>query len=366
MPSDESPLRAQRERLGLSQLALADAVGLSRQSLSAIEAGRSQPSVRVALRLAAALECRVEDLFVAPEGPRVRAERASANAEGRVVLAEVDGRWVAHPLVGLGLRTSADGIAEGGARGELEVEPMRSLVEARDNLLVMGCAPALGLLCDRLSSRAGHGRFVWLPRSSTAALEALGARHTHVAGAHLVDARTGEANLKEIRKLVGPAAVTLVALARWEVGLVLSRGNPLSVHSAEDFGRRGLRLVTREQGSGARRLFDRLIASAGKGAEAAVRSAIQVEGQLEVAHAVAIGAGDAGIATRDAALAFGLAFVPLAEERYDLAIPRLALEDPRIARLLDALTAAPLRRELAALGYDVRCSGDRIADMSAA
>jgi putative molybdopterin biosynthesis protein len=366
MPSDESPLRAQRERLGLSQLALAESVGLSRQSLSAIEAGRSQPSVGVALRLAAALECRVEDLFIAPERPRVRAERASGNAEGRVVLAEVDGRWVAHPLVGLALRTSADGIAARGTHDQLEVEPVRSLVDARDNLLVMGCAPALGLLCDRLSSRPGHGRFVWLPRSSTAALESIGARHTHVAGAHLVDARTGEANLKEIRKLVGPADVTLVALARWEVGLVLSTGNPLDIRSAADFGRRGLRLVTREQGSGARRLLDRLVASAGEGAEAAVQSAIQVGGQLEVAHTVSIGAGDVGIATRDAALAFGLGFVPLAEERYDLLIPRQTLDDPRIARLLDALTAAPLRRELASLGYDVRCSGDRVAEVSAA
>jgi molybdate-binding protein len=97
-----------------------------------------------------------------------------------------------------------------------------------------------------------------------------------------------------------------------------------------------------------------------------VRSAIQVGGQLEVAHAVAIGAGDVGVATRDAALAFGLTFVPLAEERYDLAIPESGLEDQRIVRLLDALSAAPLRRELASLGYDVRCSGDRVADVSAA
>jgi molybdate-binding protein/DNA-binding XRE family transcriptional regulator len=366
MASGESPLRARRERLGMSQLELAAAADLSRQSLSAIEAGRSQPGVDVALRLAAVLECRVEDLFVASTRPRVRAELAGAVDEGRVALAEVGGRWVAHPLVGLALRTSADGLAARGARGKLEVEPVRPLEEARDNVVVMGCAPALALLCDRLSSRASHGRYLWMTRSSTAALEALGARHTHVAGVHLVDARTGEPNLAEIRRIAGPAALTLVALARWEAGLVLAAGNPLGVRKAEDLGRRGLRLVTRERGSGARRLLDRLVASAGERAGAAARSAIQVGGQLEVAHAVSIGAADAGVATRDAALAFGLAFVPLAEERYDLAIPRDGLEDPRILRLLDALTSAPLRRELAALGYDVRCSGDRIADVSAA
>jgi putative molybdopterin biosynthesis protein len=366
MVSTESPLRARRELLGLSQVALAAAVGLSRQSLSAVEAGRSQPGVDVALRLAAALECRVEDLFVPSERPRIRAEPAGAFGDGRVLLAEVAGRWVAHPLVGLALRTSADGLVVRGSRGKLEVEPVRALAEARDNLVVMGCAPALGLLCDRLSSRAGPGRFLWLAGSSTAALEALGARHTHIAGVHLVDARTGEANLAEIRRLSGSSPIALVALARWEAGLVLAAGNPLGVRGPGDLERPGLRLVTRERGSGARRLFDRVLSAAGRPAAVAARSAIEVGGQLEVAHAVSIGAGDVGVATRDAALAFGLAFVPLAEERYDLAIPRGELDDPRIVRLLDALAAAPIRRELAAIGYDVRCSGDRVADVSAA
>src|SRR5689334_16027730 len=134
MPTAENGLRSRRERLGLSQVALAAAVGLSRQSLSAIEAGRSQPGVDVALRLAAALECRVEDLFVASERPRVVAEPGAPIDGGRVVLAEVAGRWVAHPLVGLALRTAADGIAATSRHGKLEVEPVRSLEEARDNL----------------------------------------------------------------------------------------------------------------------------------------------------------------------------------------------------------------------------------------
>jgi putative molybdopterin biosynthesis protein len=366
MAGAETPVRARRELLGLSQAALASAAGLSRQSLSAIETGRSLPGVDIALRLAAALECRVEDLFLSSEGVRIRAEAAGAVGDGRVLLAEIGGRWVAHRLVGLALRTSADGLATGAARGAVDVEPVRPLEDARDNLVVMGCAPALGLLCDRLSGRRGQGRFLWLTSSSTAALRALGARHTHVAGVHLVDARTGEPDLLEIRRLSGSSPVTLVALARWEAGLVLAAGNPLGVRGPDDLEQRGMRLVTRERGSGARRLFDRVIASLGERAQAAARSAIQVGGQLEVAHAVAIGAGDAGVATRDAALAFGLAFVPLAEERYDLAIPRDSLDDPRIARLLDALSAAPLRRELAAIGYDVRCSGDVVTDVTAA
>jgi molybdate-binding protein len=58
--------------------------------------------------------------------------------------------------------------------------------------------------------------------------------------------------------------------------------------------------------------------------------------------------------------------VPLGEERYDLAILRAALDDPRIARLLDALTTASLRRELASLGYDTRSHGARAAKTTTA
>ena len=65
-----------------------------------------------------------------------------------------------------------------------------------------------------------------------------------------------------------------------------------------------------------------------------------------------------------AALAFGLDLLPLAEERYDLVVPREALGDARVARLLDELTTGAARRDLGALGYDVGCAGERVAEVS--
>jgi putative transcriptional regulator len=52
-----------RKRAGLSQQALADKVGIGRQSLLRIEAGRQDPSVTIALALAAAVGEPVERLF---------------------------------------------------------------------------------------------------------------------------------------------------------------------------------------------------------------------------------------------------------------------------------------------------------------
>ena len=77
-----------------------------------------------------------------------------------------------------------------------------------------------------------------------------------------------------------------------------------------------------------------------------------------VAQAVALGAADAGVATRSAAAAFGLHFVPLTEDRFDLCIPQPLLEDERILALLDTLRSDAFRRELGALGgYGVSRTG---------
>lgn len=359
-------VRDRREARGLSQTALADATGLSRQSVGSIEAGRATPAVDVALRIASALDCRVEDLF----GPktdeqRILTEPSSKHAAGRVVLAHIAGRWVSHRLDRGGMRQCADALATKRRGARLEVDLTRPSVDIRANVLVMGCASGLALLADRVNSRPGPGRFVWLPRSSTEALEALACDQVHVAGVHLVDSKTGEANVADVRRIVGDRGVVLITLARWEVGLVVPSGNPKKIRSAVDLGRRGVRVVSREPGSGARRLLERELRAAGVPLEVC-SSGVEVNSHFEVAQAVASGAGDVGVASHDAAIELGMAFVPLTEERYDLAVFPETLDDPRIQRFFDALSAAGLRRELSSLGYDVRSCGDRVAELTAA
>lgn len=367
MTKPPNRVRDQREARGLSQVQLAEAADLSRQSVGAIEAGRATPAVDVALRLARALDSKVEDLFGAavPE-ETVRAQPLGPAAEGRVALAQIGGRWISYPLAGNGMRTCADGLVRRVLRGQVEVEVLRSRADAQENVVLMGCAPALGLLADRLNSRSGRGRFLWLSTSSTRALEALEERRTHIAGVHLVDSRTGEANVADVKRHIGRDPLVLVTMARWEAGLVTARGNPRHIRGIPDLGRRGVRLVAREEGSGARRLLERELRRAELPRSAASSAPVKATGHLEVAHAVSIGAADVGVATRDAAIGFDLGFMPLAEECYDLAIPVAGLEDTRIQRLLDVMTSAEFRRELTSLGYDVRSCGERVAEISAA
>lgn len=59
----KNDLRARRERANLSQADLADAVGVTRQTINAIERERYDPSLELAFELAAHFECRIEDVF---------------------------------------------------------------------------------------------------------------------------------------------------------------------------------------------------------------------------------------------------------------------------------------------------------------
>jgi molybdate-binding protein/DNA-binding XRE family transcriptional regulator len=345
---------------------LAAQAGLSRQSIGAIEAGRSQPAVDVALRLAAALECSVERLF----SPAVSAQLLPVEAEGephtgRRALAFLNGRWVSYPLLDQ-LHISADALGVAARHGRARAEPLRGADEARDNVVILGCAAGLGLLADRLNTRSGPGRFLWLNRSSNAALEALREERAHIAGVHLVDAASGEANLLDVRRSLCNQTVVLITLGTWEAGLLLAPSCANRIRSVADLTGRGLRLALRESGSGARRLLDSELSRIGIPLDAVRAHSPPHKGHLDVARAIALGAADAGIATRDAALAFELPFLPLAEERYDLVIPRDYLSEPRLQRLLDAMTGASFRRELSSLGYDMRQCGQRVAELRAA
>ncbi|MCA3015734.1 MAG: helix-turn-helix domain-containing protein [Myxococcaceae bacterium] len=350
MVAGANRVRELREARGLSQLELAARSRLSRQSLGAIEAGRATPAVDVALRLAAVLEAPVEALFSAPEEPPLEVDLPSPRAGPRVTLAHIGDRWVALPLSGDEARQPADGLL-GPVRGRrASAQLLRARSELRDTIVLAGCATGLSLLCQRLNLGHGPGRFRWVPCSSAAALRALSGGFAHVAGVHdeVVAAAHGRSS--------GRAVVTL---ARWEAGLLTRHADAGRLGDVAALAAPGVRLVLREAGAGARRLLERHARAAGVPLTRRLPTPLVESGHLEVARAIATGAADAGVATRDAALAFGLRFVPLAEERFDLVLPSALLDDARLARLFEGLSSRAMRADLAALGYDVRETGRR-------
>ena len=82
---------------------------------------------------------------------------------------------------------------------------------------------------------------------------------------------------------------------------------------------------------------------------------------LAVAAAVAGGRADCGLGLLAAARAFGLGFVPVAQEPYDLVVAPEALDDPLLAPLWELLGSPAFRSSVEALGgYRTDEMGSRI------
>ena len=56
-----------RERDGLTQEQLSKKVGISRQSIVAIETGKYNPSLELAFKIAKEFQCSIEDVFIFEE-----------------------------------------------------------------------------------------------------------------------------------------------------------------------------------------------------------------------------------------------------------------------------------------------------------
>jgi molybdate-binding protein/DNA-binding XRE family transcriptional regulator len=376
-----SRLRDLRVKAGLQQRELAERVGVSRQTLSALEAGESVPATTIALDLARALGCRVEDIFWLGDDERsleavlVGRPRESESGQGlrrRVAIAAVEERWVAHVLDGQGgsgFVAPADGLLTSGGsregnRRSVRVRPLRESTNLRENLFCAGCDPALALLGAHLAERWNGGRLHWVEAGSGTALDMLADRQVHVAGVHLYDEESGEHNVAPVRRRLGGRPVVLVNLATWEQGLVIAAANPKKIRGVSDLGRKGVRVVARESGTGSQELFTRLAAEEGV-ARKTLEVVAVVHGHMAVAQTVAAGAADTGVTTRAAAACYGLDFLPLAEARFDLVMPRGQSEDARLQRLLDVLQSARFRRDLGGLaGYGTTRTGQVVAEVT--
>jgi molybdate-binding protein/DNA-binding XRE family transcriptional regulator len=360
-----------RAARGLSQLELAARCALTRQSVGAIESGRYVPNTGVALALARALGCRVEDLFALPDAPEtLPVELADdAAATSRVAVAAVGERLVAHRLGAereLAGFPAADGLLEpGGRRARVRLLAARHDLER--TALLLGCDPGLAILREHVQRRNPDVRLRCLASASRRALGELRAGHAHVAGTHLHDPATGVHNLPYAKRALARSGGLLVRFASWEQGLAVAAGNPRRIRGVADLARPRLRFVNRDPGSGIRALLDEMLEAAGIAPAHVAGYARTVTTHVAAAMCVASGGADAALSLRATAEAFGLGFVPLAAADFDLAIPAEHATHPAVATLLDVLSADALRRDLGGLaGYDVSRTGRVVAEIPAA
>jgi molybdate-binding protein/DNA-binding XRE family transcriptional regulator len=363
-------LAAFRKKRGLSASELAQAVGVSRQTVYAMEAGDYVPNTSVALKLARVLQTSVEELFHLPETD-VLAEPPSqlvtmiTGDEGRtgerVQICRVDERLTA--CGGNPAQWSfapADGVVtSAGTKGKTKVQNFHPEHEFKNRILIAGCDPGMPVL-SRHMQLAGI-ELVLAHRNSSQALKLLADGSIHVAGTHLQDEQSGEWNMPQIRKQFSANSVAVISFATWQMGLVVSARGPKKIGSVLDLGKAGVTIVNREMGAGSRQLLDAQLRQAGLQGDDIKGYDRIADGHLPAAWHVSAGLADCCVATEAAARAFGLHFVPLVSERYDLVLRRKHLETPGVQILLETLNRLSFRRELNSLGgYDTSATGQRM------
>ena len=353
MSFDTSIRLARRER-GWSQQVLAERSGVSRPEISAIEIGRLVPSTETALRLSAALECTVEELFAlsSPRGDPAEATWAlpRQTSAGRFWEAQLGRRRLLFPV-----EPTSDGVLPHDGTYDGEKLRRRPWMDPNRTIVIAGCDPAVGLLASELSRNAGM-RLIPLIRSSREALALLERGVVHAAGVHWSDDGETDANAAMVSERLGPG-FRMLHMARWQEGLALS-GTRRSHDSISTVVRSRIRWVAREEGSGARRCLDRLLS----GVAARPRFRHLARDHRGVAQAIRSGWAEAGVAIRLAAEDAGLQFISVQEEDYELCYAEGLRRDAALTALRKVLRSAVAKKLFSDLpGYAVQRMGEERA-----
>lgn len=193
---------------------------------------------------------------------------------------------------------------------------------------------------------------------SLGGLIALTEKKADLAGCHLWDENTDTYNEPFIRKLLPGKKVAMLTLAYRHVGLILPNGNPLALQGMKDLQKPGVRFVNRQAGSGTRVWLDAQFHRLKIDPAAISGYAEEKMTHSEIARAISKGQANAGVGVETAALSFGLDFILLTTERYDLVIPEEKWDHKPIQAFKKWLDNDKAKNAIGSLGgYDTSQTG---------
>ncbi len=294
----------------------------------------------------------------------------------RVKIGMVGDKTIATPVGrGAGLLMSlvrADGIiripsgVEALSSGsEVEVELIRDKGDIRNTIVCIGSHDnTLDILANLIKKYYPRFSLSSAHVGSMAGLAALKRKEAHIAGTHLLDEQSGEYNIPFIKRLFREGEVVLVNLVYREQGLVVKKGNPKKISGFEDLLRDDVIFINRQAGSGTRLLLDKHIRELGINPMMIKGYEREEYTHMSVASAVLTGLADTGLAIYSSAKALGLDFIPVARERYDLAIPAEYMDTEKIDIILKILRESEEFKEMVKIlgGYDTSEMGKIISN----
>ena len=280
----------------------------------------------------------------------------------RVRMGAVGGKLVASPLNrGAGVVSSfmkADGIlevpqgTEGFEAGEtVSVRLLRPLSELMNSVVVIGSHdPLLDELRNMLHT-ADKGLYMSSSHvGSMGGIMAIRRGEAHAAGCHLLDEADGSYNTSYIRRYFPNGGVRLVECVGRTQGIMVQKGNPLNIRGMADLFNGNVRYVNRQKGSGTRVLLDYLCKKNDFDVSKLYGYEREELTHTSVAAQIAAGSADAGLGIYSAANIYGLDFIPVCIEQYDLIIPDFAWETEGVQKLLEVLKSDAFKERITEMG----------------
>ena len=250
-----------------------------------------------------------------------------------------------------GILEIPEGVEGCPAGGQVPVRLLRPEEELRRTLVAIGSHdPLLDELADLLHSADRSLSMCSVHVGSMGGVMAVKRGEAHVAGVHLLNEKDGQYNLHVIKKHFPRGGVRLVECVGRVQGLMVAGGNPLGIGGLADLVREDVYYVNRQRGSGTRFLIDYLCRR-----EGIDTGRINGYGREEFTHTavaarIAAGEAGAGLGILSAARLYGLDFLPVYNEQYDLLIPDAAWDTPMVVRLLEIMRGEAFRKRLERLG----------------
>ena len=157
----------------------------------------------------------------------------------------------------------------------------------------------------------------------------------------------------------------LINLSYRKQGFYIKKGNPKKIRGWEDLRRSDISVLNRRIGSSSRVLLDGQLKRLGISASALRGYDRVMRSHLTMAAAIAEGEADIGLGTERVSRQIdGIEFIPLLEERYDLAIKRELLPSDTVQLMLRLMSSASFRKEISHFsGNDYRDIGKIIAEV---
>ena len=248
-------------------------------------------------------------------------------------------------------------------RTELKSALLHPEQEGNGALLISGQDVVLDILASFLHQQDVSAQRVYL--NSFEGLLALYEGRVDAAACHLYDAEEKSFNAPFVKKLLPGVPAVLINISYRTQGFYVASGNPKEIRGWRDLARRDISVLNRRPGSSARVLLDGQLHRMGLDKRMVAGYEREMKSHLTMAAAIAAGEADLAIGTeRISRQIEGLDFIPLLQERFDLAVRREFLETDEGETLLEILRSEAFKKEIKPFsGNDYRDLGKIVAEV---